>query len=104
MPSSSKSRTDTSAGAAHQLACKHVWIAGLSRPFPPLICASDTSTEVDFGFAVARVPVNVVRRIARAAERQGDYVVRGGGGSRHLNLPVSSFVQVSASASVMPLT
>ena len=81
------------------------WVADLSRPFLPLICASDASTEFGFGAAVAKVPVNVVRRIARLAEKQGDYVVLDGGTAyeelksrlgkaHHLDLPLGSFVQV----------
>ena len=41
--------------------------------------ATDASTEFGFGASVARVPVRVVRRLARLAEKQGAYVVLDGG-------------------------
>lgn len=54
------------------------WLTDLRRPFLPLIGASDASTEFGFGASVARMPVDAVRKMARIAEKRGDYVVLDG--------------------------
>ena len=55
------------------------WWTDLRRPFLPLLSATDASTEYGFGASVARVPVSLVRRLARCAEKKGDFVVLDGG-------------------------
>ena len=55
------------------------WRQDLQRPFLPLLSATDASTEYGFGASVARLPVPMIRRLARVAEKQGAYVVMDGG-------------------------
>ncbi|CAE7948685.1 Lgi2 [Symbiodinium sp. KB8] len=55
------------------------WRQDLQRPFLPLLSATDASTEYGFGASIARVPVPMIRRLARVAEKQGAYVVMDGG-------------------------
>ena len=55
------------------------WRQDLQRPFLPLLCATDASTEYGFGASVARLPVPMIRRLARIAEKLGAYVVMDGG-------------------------
>ncbi|CAE6932940.1 PDE9A [Symbiodinium sp. CCMP2592] len=55
------------------------WLTDLTRPFLPLLSATDASTEFGLGASVARVTSAEARRIARYAEKQGDFVVLDGG-------------------------
>ena len=55
------------------------WRVDLRRPFLPLISATDASTTFGFGASVARVSPAFARRVARVAEKQGDFVVLDGG-------------------------
>lgn len=55
------------------------WKQDLTREFLPMLCASDASSEFGFGASVARVPAAEVRKVARVAEKQGDYVLLDGG-------------------------
>ena len=55
------------------------WRIDLQRTYLPLLSAIDASTEFGFGASVARLPMSMARRLARVAEKQGDYVVMDGG-------------------------
>lgn len=81
------------------------WRADLDRPFLPLVCAADASTEYGFGGSVLRTTIGNVRRIAQVTQKQGDFVVLDGGlrtgweacrlGRAHkLNLRKRDFVHV----------
>mmetsp|Transcript_39239 Transcript_39239/g.104782 ORF Transcript_39239/g.104782 Transcript_39239/m.104782 type:complete len:816 (+) Transcript_39239:142-2589(+) len=51
------------------------WLADLTRPWCPLVAAADASTQFGFGASVLAVHPNEARRVARVAEKRGDYVV-----------------------------
>jgi len=51
------------------------WDVDLTRPFLPLLCASDASTEFGFGGSILPLPAHKIREIARWAEKRGAYVV-----------------------------
>ena len=55
------------------------WRCDLTRPFLPLLGATDASTEYGFGASVVRTSEACVRRVARWAERQGAFIVMDGG-------------------------
>lgn len=57
------------------------WQVDLRKPFLPLLSATDASTEFGFGGSIARLPADMIRRLARISEKQGDYVVLDGGTS-----------------------
>ena len=81
------------------------WRLDLRTPFLPLLSATDASTTHGFGASVAHLPHHMVRRLARVAEKQGDYVVLDGGtwtgaqakrlGEAHqLDISVDDFVDI----------
>ena len=80
------------------------WQVDLRKPFLPLLSATDASTEFGFGGSVARLPADMIRRLARISEKQGDYVVLDGGtttkpakrlGQAHqLGLSLDDFVDI----------
>ena len=81
------------------------WLTDLRRPFLPLLSATDASTDYGFGALVAKIPPAHVQRIARTAEKQGDFVVLDGGTlsgaaagrlgeAHHIDLSMDDFVDV----------
>ena len=50
------------------------WSADLSKPYAPMVAATDASTCYGFGVAVASAPDHVIRQIGRYSEKRGDYV------------------------------
>ena len=55
------------------------WSVDITRPFLPLLCASRASQSFGFGDSVVKVPIEMVREIARWAEKRGAFVVFDGG-------------------------
>ena len=80
------------------------WTADLTREFLPKLFASDASVEFGFGASYVNMASEEVRKVARLAEKQGDYVVLDGapmskhksrlGQGHQLNLSKSSFVHI----------
>eukprot|EP00438_Fugacium_kawagutii_P006402 Skav224255 [mRNA] locus=scaffold2636:65958:71034:+ [translate_table: standard] len=80
------------------------WTADLTREFLPKLFASDASVEFGFGASYVGLPTEEVRKVARLAEKQGDYVVLDGapisahksrlGQAHQLNLSKNSFVHI----------
>ena len=81
------------------------WRLDLQKPFLPLLSATDASTTHGFGASVAQLPIQMVRRLARVAEKQGDYVVMDGGTvtgaqakrlgeAHHLDISMGDFVDI----------
>eukprot|EP00439_Symbiodinium_sp_Y106_P025009 s5136_g3.t1 len=76
------------------------WRLDLQKPFLPLLSATDASTTHGFGASVAQLPIQIVRRLARVAEKQGDYVVMDGGTAKrlgeahHLDISMGDFVDI----------
>eukprot|EP00435_Cladocopium_sp_Y103_P032399 s3897_g8.t1 len=54
------------------------WAADLTREFLPKLFASDASVEFGFGASYVDMPSAEVRKVARLAEKQGDFVVLDG--------------------------
>ncbi|CAE7858645.1 PDE9A [Symbiodinium necroappetens] len=70
-------------GVLAELACSLClgvfWRCDLTRPFLPLLAATDASTEFGFGASVLQAPVSLVRQVARWAEKQGAFLIMDGG-------------------------
>ena len=55
------------------------WSVDITRPFLPLLCASDASTDFGLGGSVVKLPIEQIREMARWAEKRGAFVVLDGG-------------------------
>ncbi|CAE7714737.1 PDE9A [Symbiodinium sp. CCMP2592] len=86
------------------------WRCDLTRPFIPLLGATDASTVFGLGASVAHTSEVVARRVARWAEKQGAYLVMDGGsadtarsGPRHqLNVSLGDFSDVFSTRARFP--
>ena len=56
------------------------WSVDITRPFLPLLCASDASTDFGLGGSVVKLPIEQIREMARWAGKRGAFVVLDGGG------------------------
>ena len=90
------------------IALSPFWSADLSRPYLPMISATDASSEFGFGVSVADADEKLVREVSSYAEKRGDYVVLDSGDAttsakpmkrrlgfpRHLNLNANDFTTI----------